>query len=76
VHLCHPLTISGVIACPLRQNQNEPDRRGNWTAQGEAALLARLTLACICSGLTAEKRASASLKGIIDMQCYRICASP
>src|SRR5689334_17657441 len=44
LHLCHPLALSGMTACPLRQNdhehnhKNRNDRRGNWTAQGESTM--------------------------------------
>ena len=44
LHLCHPLTLSRMTACPLTQNENEhdhqhrKDRRGDWTAQGEPTM--------------------------------------
>ena len=45
LHLCHPLALPGMSSCPLRQNENEHDHkhcddgRGNWTAQGEPAMV-------------------------------------
>ena len=45
LHLCHPLGLPRMTACPLRQSEHEHDhkdrdnRGGNWTAQVETTVV-------------------------------------
>ena len=66
LHLCHPLTLSRMTACPLTQNENEhdhqhrKDRRGDWTAQGEPTMFYGLVQEIANGGASGRVRINAA----------------